>query len=244
MTLLELDHVEAFYGSTRALSDVSLSVEEGQVAVLLGRNGAGKTATISAITGLAAVRGGTVRLDGREITGEAPQRVATLGVGLVPQGRHVFPSLSVRENLAVCAPPGRAALRRGLDTAYGLFPELQTMEERKALLLSGGQQQMLAIARALMRRPRLLLLDEPSEGLAPAVLLRIGEAVRALCADGLTVLLAEQNLPWALSMGQRVHVVVKGRTVLEASAEDFAADHDAKVRYLGAGADTGQEPIR
>jgi branched-chain amino acid transport system ATP-binding protein len=235
--VLELVDVHTYYGESHILHGVSLRVGEGQIVSLLGRNGMGKTTTIRTIAGLTPARQGSVLVDDNDLKGVAPHRVARLGVGLVPQGRHIFPSLSVRENLLIGA---RAKHSDGwtLERVYELFPILKERGPVKGTLLSGGEQQMLAIARALMTNPRLLLMDEPSEGLAPIVIEEIGAAVKELSRSSLSILLVEQNLPLALDVADHVYIMSKGRIVHECTPEALAADDGTKARYLGVAADT------
>jgi len=230
-TLLAVRDVHAYYGESHVLQGVSLDVPEGECVALLGRNGAGKTTTISAIVGFIRPRAGTVRLRGLDITGAAPHRIARAGLSLVPQGRRVFADLTVRENLALTA---RA--RAGgwdLERVLALFPSLRRRLAAFGDQLSGGEQQMLAIGRALMRNPGVLLLDEPSEGLAPKVVTEVGEALARLRESGLAILLVEQNLALATHVAGRVYVMNKGTIVFDGSAAELAGSKDVEARYLG-----------
>jgi branched-chain amino acid transport system ATP-binding protein len=228
---LEVRDLHAYYGESHVLQGVDLAVEPGQAVALVGRNGAGKTTTIASIAGFLRPRQGSVLVNGIDLTGAPPHRVARAGVALVPQGRRVFGDLSVRENLAVAARP----VAGGWDEArvLGLFPALGGRLSVRGDLLSGGEQQMLAIARALMRNPSVLLLDEPSEGLAPKLVDELGETLSRLRATGLAVLLVEQNLALATRVGQRVHVMNKGTLVFGGTPAELAAAREVEARYLG-----------
>ncbi|QYJ16424.1 High-affinity branched-chain amino acid transport ATP-binding protein LivF [Rubrobacter xylanophilus DSM 9941] len=233
--MLELEGVHTYYGTSHILQGLSFSVPEGSCAVLLGRNGAGKTTTIHSIAGLVPPRAGSIRFMGREISGERPHRIARMGIGLVPQGRRVFPSLTVEENLTVA---GRGSSGNGenpwdLSRVYELFPALRERASNLGNQLSGGEQQMLAIGRALMTNPRLLLMDEPSEGLAPVVIERVGEVIRRLKEAGLSILLVEQHVSLACSVAEEVLVMNKGRIVWQGSPEALLSDHQVQQQYLG-----------
>src|SRR6516165_8763867 len=207
--MLELENVNAYYGESHILRGVSLCVHDGEVVCLLGRNGAGKTTTILTIMGYLKPRAGRIVYKGRDIAALPPHAVARLGFGLVPQERGIFPSLTVREHLTVFARAGDQR-RWTLDRIFGLFPNLKQRERNLGFQLSGGEQQMLSIARALMLNPSLLLLDEPSEGLAPLVVREIIAVLRALKREGRAVLLVEQNLHTALALADRHYVMSKG----------------------------------
>jgi branched-chain amino acid transport system ATP-binding protein len=235
--VLELVDVHAYYGASHILHGVTLRVPTGKVVALLGRNGMGKTTTIRAVGGLTPPRSGKVLLDGEDVTGLSPYKVARRGVGVVPQGRHIFPSLSVRENLTIGARGGAGEGEWTLERVYEMFPILEQRATVKGMLLSGGEQQMLAIARALMTNPKLLLMDEPSEGLAPIVIEEIAATIARLSRGSMSILLVEQNLGLALDVADRVYVMSKGRIVHEATPESLAADDAVKARYLGAAAD-------
>jgi branched-chain amino acid transport system ATP-binding protein len=229
--MLVVRDLHAYYGESHVLQGVSLEVGAGECAAILGRNGAGKTTTVAAITGLVKPRRGSVNVSGAELAGMAPHRVARSGVSLVPQGRRVFSDLTVRENLELTARerPGGWDLERVL----GLFPALRRRLEVFGDQLSGGEQQMLAIGRALMRNPRVLLLDEPSEGLAPKVVAEVGEAIALLRQGGLAILLVEQNLALATRAAQRVYVMNKGTIVFDGTPAQLASSADVESRYLG-----------
>ncbi|MBI3002167.1 MAG: ABC transporter ATP-binding protein [candidate division NC10 bacterium] len=215
--MLEVEEIHTFYGPSHVLQGVSLTVREGEVVCLLGRNGAGKTTTLRSIIGLTPPRHGSVRFLGRELTGWHPYRVARMGIGYVDQGRRIFPSLSVDENLEV-AENGRKGSWTKAEV-YRVFPELVPLRSRLGRHLSGGEQQILAIGRALMGNPVLLLCDEPSEGLAPLLVRRLGALLREVAGRGLAVLLAEQNLRFALDLAHRGYIIDKARIRLEGPAE-------------------------
>jgi branched-chain amino acid transport system ATP-binding protein len=231
VTALEVRGLHAYYGESHVLQGVDLDVADGEAVSLVGRNGAGKTTTISAITGLVRPRAGSVRIAGTDVAGRPAYQVARAGVALVPQGRRIFSELSVRENLLLAARPiaGGWDERRVLE----LFPSLGRRLDNRGDELSGGEQQMLAIGRALLRNPRLLLLDEPSEGLAPKLVAEVGETLRSLRATGLAILLVEQNLALATRVGERIYVMNKGTIVFEGTSAALAAQPDVEARYLG-----------
>jgi len=230
MTLAVRD-LHAYYGESHVLQGVSLDVADGESVALLGRNGAGKTTTINAIVGFVRPRGGTVRVGDRDVTAKAPHRVAAAGVALVPQGRRVFADLTVLENLTIAARSNGG----GWDLArvLGLFPSLERRLGNRGDELSGGEQQMVAIGRALLRDPVLLLLDEPSEGLAPKLVNEVGDALVRLRESGLALLLVEQNLALATRVAQRVYVMNKGTIVFSGTTAELAAAGDVEARYLG-----------
>ncbi len=223
--------LHAYYGESHVLQGIDLDVASGEAVSLIGRNGAGKTTTIASIAGFLRPRRGTVSVHGTDLTGAPPHRVARAGVALVPQGRRIFTDLSVGENLRVAARP----VANGWDEprVLDLFPILARRRAVPGDQLSGGEQQMLAIARALMRNPTVLLLDEPSEGLAPKLVEQVGEILATLRAAGLAVLLVEQNLGLATRVGQRVLVMNKGTIVFAGTPAQLAADRDVEMRYLG-----------
>ena len=227
MSLLELNGVETFYGASQALFGVSLDVREGEVVALMGRNGMGKTTTIGSVLGLVRPRGGSIRFGGREISGQRPHRIARLGLGLVPEGRRCFPNLTVFENLVAAA--------RGSDWTYDkvvdLFPRLGERRDQYANTLSGGEQQMLAIGRALMTNPSLLILDEATEGLAPVIRHDIWTAIRKLKAAGQSILVVDKTLSELLPVADRCFVLEKGVTVFEGAPD--ALTPEIQDRYLG-----------
>jgi len=229
--MLDLENVNAYYGDSHILHGVSLAVNEGEVVCLLGRNGAGKTTTILTIMGYLKPRPGRIRYRGRDIAALPPYAVARLGFGFVPQERGIFPSLTVRENLTVFA-RGRAGGRWTLERILELFPSLRARERNLGFQLSGGEQQMLSIARALMLNPSLLLLDEPSEGLAPMIVQDIVEVLRNLKREGLAILLVEQNLRTALAVADRHHVMNKGEICFTGSSGELEGNEFVLRNYL------------
>ncbi len=228
MSILEVDHVETFYGKSQILRDVSFAVPRGEVTALLGRNGMGKTTTLRSIMGLTPPRHGVVRLEGRDITGLAPHRIARLGVGYVPEGRQIFPHLDVSENLRLAELSGRSGGRFTPERVAEYFPILRERWRQKGKSLSGGEQQMLAVARALAGHPLFLMLDEPSQGLAPLIVKELGALIRRLKdEEELTILLVEQNMRMALAIADHVLVLAKGRLVFSGTIDDFRAKEDA-----------------
>ena len=232
--LLKILNVETYYGPVMAIRGVSLNVEPGQVVVLLGANGAGKTTVLKTISGAMDPQKGSVTFDGTEITGLDPDKVARAGIAHVPEGREVFPFLNVEENLRMGAYSRRDDWSEDLELVYGYFPILREFANREAGYLSGGQQQMLAIGRALMSRPRLMLLDEPSLGLSPRLVGEIGEIVQRLNKEqGVTILLVEQNAKMALDIGDYGYVMEVGRLVMEDTCERLSQATDIQEFYLG-----------
>jgi branched-chain amino acid transport system ATP-binding protein len=233
--LLELAGLEVAYGGIKAVKGIDLWVTQGELVCLIGANGAGKTTTLKAICGLVPTRGGTIRYDGREITGTPSFRLVERGLAMVPEGRGVFRQLTVQENLAMGAfvRNDRPAIRRDLDRVLELFPRLAERRDQSGGTLSGGEQQMLAIGRALMSRPKLLLLDEPSMGLAPLLVQKIFETVRAISAEGVTILLIEQNARRALEIAGRAYVMESGMITLSGPAAALLADPKVREAYLG-----------
>ncbi len=229
--LLEVRDIHTYYGDSYVLQGVSLQVAPSQVVGILGRNGMGKTTLIRSIIGFAPPRVGQVVFKGRDITGWPSYRAVALGMGLVPQGRRVFPSLTVTENLAVAASGNGGPWT--MDAVMDLFPRLRERAEHRAGKLSGGEQQMLAIARALMTNPELLLMDEPTEGLAPLLVREVGRVIADLKARGLSILLVEQNIPLALRVTDRVHVLSRGRIVHSCAPDALWQNEEIKARYLG-----------
>jgi len=245
-TLLSVEGVDAYYGQSHILRDLSMRVEEGEICALLGRNGAGKSTTLRTIAGARPpdVRDGTVRFRGRTITDAATEDVAMYGIALVPEERRVFPNLTVEENLHLSEVSrnrsnlfgrGLGEVREAspLEEVYGAFPRLDERRAQKAGTLSGGEQQMLAIARALRQNPDLLMLDEPYEGLAPQIIRDVEAAVGRINEEGTTVLLVEQNAAAAISIADRCYVIDRGQIVFEGSAEALRADDETRQRYLG-----------
>ena len=227
---LVLSRVNAFYGDSHVLHDVSFRLREGHVLALLGRNGAGKTTCIHSISGLLRPRSGSIELFGERIEGRAPEAIARRGIGLVPQGRRVFPSLTVRENLTVAA---RSGGPWDLEAIYAAFPRLRERQGQTAGSLSGGEQQMLAIGRALMTNPRVLLLDEPSEGLAPQIVAEVARVLERLRQGGLSIVLVEQNTKLALRVADEVVTLNSGRVAYEGAAEAVRGDTSFLAQHLG-----------
>jgi branched-chain amino acid transport system ATP-binding protein len=234
--LLELDEISVHYGRVRALKGVSLRVEEGEVVTLIGANGAGKTTTLGAVSGLLPLTSGTIRLEGRDLVAVAAHQRVTLGISQAPEGRRVFPGMTVMENLemgAYARRAKRAGLQADFDRVFALFPRLAERRQQPGGTLSGGEQQMLAMGRALMARPRLLLLDEPSMGLAPKLVTQIFDIVTEINAQGTTVLLVEQNAAQALQRAARAYVLEAGRIVRSADAAALLDDESIRAAYLG-----------
>jgi branched-chain amino acid transport system ATP-binding protein len=229
--MLNLENINAYYGDSHILHGVSFSVGQGEIVCLLGRNGAGKTTTILTIMGYLQARPGRILYNDRDIGGLPPYAVARLGFGFVPQERGIFPSLTVRENLTVFA-RSRGSGYWTLQRIFELFPVLQARESNLGFQLSGGEQQMLSIARALMLNPALLLLDEPSEGLAPMIVQQIIEVLARLKREGLAILLVEQNLPAAFAVGDRHHVMNKGEICFTGSSEELRGNDFVLSNYL------------
>ncbi|MDQ7829540.1 MAG: ABC transporter ATP-binding protein [Armatimonadota bacterium] len=232
--LLDLHEVTVYYGRVRALQGLTLRVLPGEVVALLGGNGAGKSTTLRAISGLVRPAAGRVAFRGRDLTRLDPTAIVRLGIAHCPEGRKLFPEMSVLENLALGAYVRAGDLREDLDRVFALFPVLRDRQHQLAGSLSGGEQQMVAIARALMARPTLILLDEPTMGLAPAMVVEVVRAVRALNEAGATVLLVEQNVQVALRLAHRAYVLENGRVVAEGLAEALARDDRVRRAYLGA----------
>jgi branched-chain amino acid transport system ATP-binding protein len=236
MALLELTNVHAYYGRIHALKGISLTVEEGEIATLIGANGAGKSTTLRSISGLVRAREGRICLHERDITHLAPHEVTIAGVGHVPEGRGIFPRLTTLENLEMGAYTVRDAseIRKRMEMVFGLFPRLKERVHQKGGTLSGGEQQMLATARGLMMRPKILLLDEPSMGLAPVLVETIFDIIRTLNQqEGTTILLVEQNALMALRIAARAYVIETGRIVLAGPAREIAQNEQVKRSYLG-----------
>jgi branched-chain amino acid transport system ATP-binding protein len=227
---LELRDVHAVYGKSRVLYGVSLRATEGEVVCLLGRNGAGKSSTLRAIVGLVEIISGDVLVDGRSLRGIPTHTIARLGVGLVPEDRRIFGDLSVVENLAVGARPDAGWT---LERVFGLFPKLAQLARQRGGSLSGGEQQMLTIARTLMTGPRVLLLDEPSEGLAPVIVQALATNIAALKRQGLTIVMAEQNVKFARRLADRAYIIEKGQIRFDGSMAALDADESLRRAYLG-----------
>jgi branched-chain amino acid transport system ATP-binding protein len=237
MPLLEVRDLEAGYGPIRAVDRVSVDVDHGELVALIGANGAGKTTLLMAISGVVPVRAGTVRFAGAELNGRKPHEIMRLGIGHAPEGRRIFPRLTVRENLELggFTQTDRGRLRSDIDEACGLFPVLGERMNQMGGTLSGGEQQMLAIARALVGRPKLLLLDEPSLGLAPLIVAKVFEVIASLASRGIAVLLVEQNARAALKLASRGYVLETGRITLTGTGPELAADRRVRDAYLGEG---------
>jgi branched-chain amino acid transport system ATP-binding protein len=235
MPLLEVNDIHTFYGNIEALKGISLAVEEGEIVTLIGSNGAGKSTTLRSISGLTPPREGSIRFDGREI-GETPaEEVVALGISLSPEGRHCFPRMTVRENLDLGAYLRKDSngIGEDMDRVYHLFPRLKEREKQKAGTMSGGEQQMLAIGRALMARPKLLLLDEPGMGLAPILVERIYETIREINDQGTTILLVEQNANFALDVAKRGYVLETGTVALTDRSDALRKNPEVQRAYLG-----------
>jgi len=231
---LSLTNIHAYYGDSHVLHGISFSLPQGGVLALLGRNGAGKTTCISTIIGFLRPREGQIRLFGTGIEGLSPERISRLGIGLVPQGRRIFPSLTVRENLAVAEHRNRGSARPWtIDRIHDLFPRLRERHAQFAGTLSGGEQQMLAIARALMGNPRVLLLDEPSEGLAPRIVAEVGETIKRLKTEGQSIILVEQNRHLALEVADLVVILNTGRRVFAGEPRELLCNEELVMRHLG-----------
>jgi branched-chain amino acid transport system ATP-binding protein len=236
MALLEVSDVRTFYGNIEALKGVSLTVEEGEVVTLIGSNGAGKSTTLRSISGLTPPREGSIKFEGTEIGEVPPQEIVQRGISLSPEGRHVFPRMTVRENLDLGAylRKDREGIENDRERVYALFPRLKERERQKGGTMSGGEQQMLAIGRALMANPRLLLLDEPSMGIAPILVERIYETIAEINRQGTTILLVEQNANYALEVSKRGYVLETGKVALEDESSSLRTNPDVQKAYLGA----------
>jgi branched-chain amino acid transport system ATP-binding protein len=236
MALLEVSGVHTFYGNIEALKGVSLTVDEGEVVTLIGSNGAGKSTTLRSISGLTPPREGSIKFEGTEIGEVPPQEIVERGISLSPEGRHVFPRMTVRENLDLGAylRKDRDGIENDRERVYSLFPRLKERERQKGGTMSGGEQQMLAIGRALMANPRLLLLDEPSMGIAPILVERIYETIAEINRQGTTILLVEQNANYALEVSKRGYVLETGKVALEDQSSALRTNPDVQKAYLGA----------
>jgi len=230
---LEVDRIHTSYGLSQVLFGISFAVEAGQILAMIGRNGVGKTTTMRSIIGLTPPKQGEVRFEGQDITGRPAYWISNLGIGFVPEERRIFPDLSVWENLDIArrsAPDGAEAWDE--DRVFGLFPDLRDIQQRAGGVLSGGQQQMLTIARCLMGNPRLILLDEPSEGLAPRVVENLREQVKLLKETGISIVLAEQNLSFVLYLSDYCHIMEKGEIKYSGTPADLRANQDVLDQYL------------
>jgi branched-chain amino acid transport system ATP-binding protein len=235
VALLEVEDIHTYYGNIHALRGVSLTVDEGEIVTLIGTNGAGKTTTLNTISRLLTPRQGVVRYDGQDLAHVPSHHLVTMGVVQVPEGRRVFARLTVEENLRMGAftVSDKAAIAEGIERSYTMFPRLRERSKQVAGTLSGGEQQMLAMARALMAKPRLLLLDEPSMGLAPTLVDFIFETIMGIHAEGVAILLVEQNALQALGVAGRGYVLQTGRVLMADTAEALAANEDVRRAYLG-----------
>jgi len=232
--ILEIKGIHTYYGLSHILFDVSLTVHERETAVLLGRNGAGKTTTLRSIMGLTPPRSGEVIYRGQSITGKPANLIAHLGIGFVPEDRRIFPTLTVWENLDVARKQKELEKKRwDFERVYELFPILKGRQQQLGGTLSGGEQQMLTIARTLMGNPELLLLDEPSEGLAPLVVQTLAEQIRKLRTEGLAILLCEQNTHFSFPLSDRAYIIEKGRIQYQGKVEELDRSQEIKLRYLG-----------
>jgi branched-chain amino acid transport system ATP-binding protein len=236
MALLEVTDVHTFYGNIEALKGVSVDVDEGECVTLIGSNGAGKSTTLRSISGLSPPRQGSIRFKGREITETPPQEIVSMGVAQSPEGRHVFPRMTVQENLLLGAYLRRdqSEISSDLDRVYDLFPRLKERQRQKGGTMSGGEQQMLAIGRALMAQPTLLLLDEPSMGIAPILVERIYETIAEINRQGTTILLVEQNANFALDVSSRGYVLETGKVALSDNSASLRENPEVQRAYLGA----------
>jgi len=230
--ILKVDAIHTYYGKSHILHGVSLEVGEGEVVALLGRNGVGKTTTLKSIMGLVPPRSGRIVFNGREITRLPAYKVPRLGIGYIPQGKHIFPELTVLENLKIGLIRGKLD-GDSLKGTFNYFPRLQERLDQMGGSLSGGEQQMLAIARALITNPRLLLMDEPTEGLMPLLVRLMKDIIKSIKGNGVSLLLVEQNLGTALEVSDKIYIMEKGMIVYEGKPQELAEDEEVKLRYLG-----------
>ncbi len=230
--LLDVQGINTYYGLSHILFDVSLQVDRGEVVVLLGRNGAGKTTTMRSVMGLTSPKSGTVIFNGHDVTGLVPYKVARLGIGFVPEDRRIFPDLTVRANLEVGLRKPKGSTNWTIERVYEIFPRLEELANRRGGNLSGGEQQMLTISRTLMGNPDLILLDEPSEGLAPIIVKVLGDFIDLLKREGTTVLLSEQNVRFSLKHSDRAYIVDNGHIKYHGTIEELEKNEDVKKRYL------------
>jgi branched-chain amino acid transport system ATP-binding protein len=231
--MLELKDIRTFYGPIEALRGISLEVDRGEIVCLIGNNGAGKSTTLMAISGILEPVTGDILFEGERIKGLPPHRIVQMGISQVPEGRRIFPQLTVRENLDMGAFSGRSEVNSSLEMVFSLFPILQERQKQPGGTLSGGEQQMLAIGRALMSKPKLLLFDEPSLGLAPIIVSKIFRIIREINREGVTVLLVEQNARAALKLSNRGYVLENGTIALQGSSADLLENERVKRAYLG-----------
>jgi branched-chain amino acid transport system ATP-binding protein len=237
LALLEIDKLDVSYGAIRALRGVSLTVDKGQIVTLIGANGAGKTTTLRALSGIVPAQEGTIRFDGHTLNGKKSHEIVRLGIAHAPEGRGIFPSLTVKDNLELGAytRSNRGEINADIDRMFARFPILKERHAQSAGTLSGGEQQMLAVARALMARPRLLLLDEPSLGLAPQIVKVIFNIIQEINKEGVTILLVEQNAAMALSIANHGYVLETGEIKMSEEAKKLAASDEVRKAYLGIG---------
>jgi branched-chain amino acid transport system ATP-binding protein len=229
--ILEVKEIHTYYGTSHILFGVSIEINEGEAVCLLGRNGAGKTTTLRSIIGLTAPRSGSIKFNGKEITGKPPYRIAPLGIGFVPDDRRIFPTLTVRQNILVARRERQGAIWN-LDRIYSLFPKLKVLDTHMGTQLSGGEQQMLTIARTLMTNPQLLLLDEPGEGLAPLVILSMKEQLGEIKQLGTTMLICEHNVGLAKALSDRAYVMDKGMIRYQGTIEELQKNEEIRKKYL------------
>ena len=233
MSLLYIDDLRVSYGGIEALKGISIQVEKGEIVTLIGANGAGKSTTLRAISGLVPIKTGTITYDGSVISGQSPEKIVSEGICMVPEGRRVFPNLTVLENLRIGAYLRKDDIQPDIDHVYQLFPRLKERSWQLAGTLSGGEQQMLAVGRALMMRPKLLMMDEPSLGLAPLVIRDIFSIIRTLHEEGITILLVEQNANAALRVADSAYVLETGSLGMHGTGEELLNDPRVKDAYLG-----------
>lgn len=233
--MLEINNLEVFYGAIHALKNISLSIEEGEIVTLIGANGAGKSTTLKAISGIEKPKSGSIKFQGKEINNLKPEDIVKLGISHVPEGRRIFSAMSVMENLEMGAyiRKDKAEIKKDFQKVFSLFPRLSERKEQIAGTLSGGEQQMLAIGRALMSRPKLLLLDEPSMGLAPIIVKEIFSIIKDINKSGTTVLLVEQNAYMALQAAHKAYIIKNGEIEAQGSSEELLKDEKIKTAYLG-----------
>ncbi|MBR0219750.1 MAG: ABC transporter ATP-binding protein [Clostridia bacterium] len=233
MSLLYIKDLKVSYGGIEAIKSISLSVEKGEVVTLIGANGAGKSTTLRAISGLVPIQDGTITYDGQVISGQSPQKIVSEGIGMVPEGRRVFPNLTVLENLKIGAYLRKDDLTPDIEHVYQLFPRLKERSWQPAGTLSGGEQQMLAVGRAMMMRPKLLMMDEPSLGLAPLVIRDIFRIIQTLHEEGITILLVEQNANAALRIADSAYVLETGNITMHGTGKELLDNPQVKEAYLG-----------
>jgi branched-chain amino acid transport system ATP-binding protein len=232
--LLEIRELNTYYDQSHILQGISLGVDRGEVVCLLGRNGVGKSTTLKSVIGLVAPRSGEVLLDGRNVAGLPPHTIAKKGIGYVPEDRRIFPTLTVRENLLMGMKPGQSEDQEGWSIAkvYRYFPGLEKRDKQRGGTLSGGEQQMLTIARTLMGNPRVILVDEPTEGLAPLVVAAVEQVIQDIHRQGVPILLVEQNMRVALRLAGRIYVISKGKIVFQGTSQELKASHEIREKYL------------